>query len=103
LVRAIGGKVAIALFALAAFSKLPKNLTFGHRLSKVEAKVVKVRAIGGKEANAGFALAAFSKLPKNLTFFHRLFVSKGRDKTLLVLSRPLFLTNLASYTCSSSA
>jgi hypothetical protein len=28
LVQAIGGKAANALFALAAFTKLPKNLTF---------------------------------------------------------------------------
>jgi hypothetical protein len=35
-----------ALFALIAFVKLPKNLTFNHRLSKVELKVAKVRAIG---------------------------------------------------------
>jgi hypothetical protein len=52
--------------------KLPKSLTFDHRLSKVESNVVKVRAIGVKEANAFFALAAFMKLPKSLTFDHRL-------------------------------
>jgi predicted DNA-binding transcriptional regulator YafY len=80
-VRAIGGKDENALFALATFSKLPKNLTFDHRLSQVEANVVLVRAIGGKDENALFALAAFSKLPKNLTFDHRLFVSKGQVKT----------------------
>jgi hypothetical protein len=51
---------------------LPKNPTFDHRLSQVEAKVAWVRAIGAKEAHALLALAAFSKLPKNLTFGHRL-------------------------------
>jgi hypothetical protein len=62
-----------ALFALAAFLKLPKSLTFDHRLFKVESNVVQARAIGGKEANALFALATFLKLPKSLTFDHRLF------------------------------
>jgi uncharacterized protein YccT (UPF0319 family) len=35
LVRAIGVKEANALFALAAFTKLPKNQTFGHRLPRL--------------------------------------------------------------------
>jgi hypothetical protein len=35
LVRAIGGKEANAFLALATFTKLPKNQTFGHRLSRL--------------------------------------------------------------------
>jgi hypothetical protein len=34
--------------------KLPKSLTFGHRLSKVEPKVAKVRAIGVKAGQYAF-------------------------------------------------
>jgi hypothetical protein len=57
-----------ALFALIAFMKLPKNLTFNHRLSKVGLKVVKVRAIGGKDVKCAFRIDSFCEIAEEPDF-----------------------------------
>jgi hypothetical protein len=55
-------KLSNALFALAPFVKLPKILTFSHRLFKVGLKVVKVRAIGGKDDSCAFHIGSFCEI-----------------------------------------
>ncbi|MFK4567260.1 hypothetical protein [Enterococcus sp. UD-01] len=65
-------KATDALFALAHFMKLPKCLTFEHRLIKVVHKSLKLKQLEEKATDALLALAHFIKLPKCLTFEHRL-------------------------------
>ncbi|MTD37521.1 hypothetical protein GIX45_02510 [Erwinia sp. CPCC 100877] len=57
-----------ALFALADFVKLPKNLTFSHHLSKVEIKVVMGRAIGRKDGRCAFRVGRFCEIAEEPDF-----------------------------------
>jgi hypothetical protein len=61
-------KMTNALFALAAFLKLPKSLTFDHRLFKVESKIVQARAIGGKDDKCAFRIGSFFEIAEKPDF-----------------------------------